>query len=452
MNGLILSRPSYQRGTALIFGVFSLLFALAFAGMSIDIGYMMVVRNQLQNAADAAALNGARYLPLTPPNPDFATAKQKAIDAFDASVPRNTANNIALEIDDSQVTTGYWDITGSSPGIHSTQVNDNYLPAVKVTVEMDDSINSKVGTFFSRIVGFDSFGMRATAVAVVAAPGCIDTGVMLPFAINQCAYEKYWNSNTDSPHLVGEDVKYLPGYPYHDDKDQTPLTDEEIELMDPEDKKIIKGPIQTPGKPWVFWLTSAYHADHTPGEECEAGQWTTFSDGSSSATDIRGIIDDYGNSNGEIICSGNGPSASNQTWMVTGVTNSVYDDPSGNQFSLNGCAKLEPGTSVAVKDGSMNSCSYGLIPVVAPEINEEGESEGDIPIGEMANITAFACVRVLSASKGDSSLKPYVEVQMVGKNDPEYAIYCDAPNSGGVGTFYGANAPPSLVNYFGNNY
>ena len=39
-----------------------LLSLLGFAALAIDVGYLFVVRNELQNAADAAALAGAGHL------------------------------------------------------------------------------------------------------------------------------------------------------------------------------------------------------------------------------------------------------------------------------------------------------------------------------------------------------------------------------------------------------
>ena len=50
-----------ESGVAAITVAFFLVVLLGFAALAIDIGNVLVVRNELQNAADAAALSGAVY-------------------------------------------------------------------------------------------------------------------------------------------------------------------------------------------------------------------------------------------------------------------------------------------------------------------------------------------------------------------------------------------------------
>jgi hypothetical protein len=51
-----------KKGITLVWGAFFLILCLMFLGLSVDIAYMYVVKNQLQVAADAAALAGAANL------------------------------------------------------------------------------------------------------------------------------------------------------------------------------------------------------------------------------------------------------------------------------------------------------------------------------------------------------------------------------------------------------
>src|SRR5262249_61443181 len=55
MNGTA-RLPLTRRGQALITVALTAIILLGFAGMAIDVGMMMLTRNELQNAADAAAL------------------------------------------------------------------------------------------------------------------------------------------------------------------------------------------------------------------------------------------------------------------------------------------------------------------------------------------------------------------------------------------------------------
>jgi hypothetical protein len=51
-----------KKGITLVWGAFFLILCLMFLGLAVDIGYMYVVKNQLQVASDAAALAGAARL------------------------------------------------------------------------------------------------------------------------------------------------------------------------------------------------------------------------------------------------------------------------------------------------------------------------------------------------------------------------------------------------------
>src|SRR4030067_3037008 len=57
-----------KRGITLVWGAFFLVLCLMFLGLAVDIAYMYVVKNQLQVAADAAALAGAVDLTLETDN------------------------------------------------------------------------------------------------------------------------------------------------------------------------------------------------------------------------------------------------------------------------------------------------------------------------------------------------------------------------------------------------
>jgi len=51
-----------NRGATAIVVAISLIILIGFLAFAVDIGHLFVARNQLQNAADAAALAGASYL------------------------------------------------------------------------------------------------------------------------------------------------------------------------------------------------------------------------------------------------------------------------------------------------------------------------------------------------------------------------------------------------------
>jgi Flp pilus assembly protein TadG len=51
-----------QRGVSAVIVGICLFMLVAFVALAIDVGHLYVVRNELQNAADAGALAGARHL------------------------------------------------------------------------------------------------------------------------------------------------------------------------------------------------------------------------------------------------------------------------------------------------------------------------------------------------------------------------------------------------------
>ena len=51
-----------RRGATIVFVALAMVVLLSFAALAIDVGYLYVVRNELQNAADSGALAGAQVL------------------------------------------------------------------------------------------------------------------------------------------------------------------------------------------------------------------------------------------------------------------------------------------------------------------------------------------------------------------------------------------------------
>jgi len=179
---------------------------VAFAGamaLSIDLGQLYLVKNEVQNVADAAALAGAKKL-IQDKNGDGVPevycqeAIQAAIDVANQNFSFGAASSIKLTAAD--VTLGKWnlatkqfDSTGCTDGTTTPmQVN-----AVQVTVNRSGGDNDKVSTFFGNALGVgekdkDADGnpieggpaklsVGATSVALLGLAGT--SAVDLPFAI-----------------------------------------------------------------------------------------------------------------------------------------------------------------------------------------------------------------------------------------------------------------------------
>ena len=115
--------PWRQRnGQALVTVAVTLVALMGIVGLAIDVGWMMVARNELQNGADAAALAGAGALYKQsngPPavinsTPNWTRARDSATNA----IAFNKVNAVSLA--NGTVTTGYWNLTGTPAGMQST--------------------------------------------------------------------------------------------------------------------------------------------------------------------------------------------------------------------------------------------------------------------------------------------------------------------------------------------
>lgn len=261
----------------------SLLSLLGFTALAVDVGYLFVVRNELQNAADTAALSGAGYLaPFISGAPNWVNANTEATNAI--SLNKAVGDTLV----DGQVETGYWNITGSPTGLHSISAGSNDLPAVMVTINKADGSNGgAVNAFFAQVLGIDSFDVGAKAVAVISSPGNTRAS-LLPIAIPECLYSsEYWDSEADSP--------------------------------------------TTP--PTTFSLGSTIHYSGCGGATIEA-QWTSLNTGAQSTTEIRNLID-YATGDAS---NPDQPSLATDSsiHILSGVHNTLYSTPV--QTSINGCS------------------------------------------------------------------------------------------------------------------
>lgn len=130
---------SEERGQTVVLVVVTMVVLVAIVGIVVDIGYAFRTQRALQAAADAAALAGAQQLP----DPGLATSTAQS---FGAATGQNTIKNVAVA---EQVLTS---CVATIPGC-------NPVNAVQVTED------ATVPTFFSRIVGFNSFKLHVSATA-----------------------------------------------------------------------------------------------------------------------------------------------------------------------------------------------------------------------------------------------------------------------------------------------
>jgi hypothetical protein len=195
------SRLKGQRGAVIILVAVLMIVFIGFAALAIDVSHLFVVRNELQNAADAGALAGARIL-YNDDGTVNAGANQAAFDtatankaltatgALPVDVHWTSGQNTGAGID---VQRGHWSFGmvegGLAKGFYpedslaatnlwekSTEELDqdpHFVNAVRVKARREDT---KAASFFARIFGYDDFVRSAEAVAFIGFAANLNPG------------------------------------------------------------------------------------------------------------------------------------------------------------------------------------------------------------------------------------------------------------------------------------
>jgi len=200
----ILTKPISEKGSVVILFALTLTIFLGVAAFAIDVGYHRVVRNQLQNAADAAALTLCNKLydrDSDGDGDDDVMTFRAADPSWDIGESSEGAKAIEMnEVDneplvDSTITTGWWDITDPAQKIlrpSSSSPRDYDGPAV--TVETAKSIDN----FFGTILGISTQNISATATAVAAFPGSVRPNTVIPIALEREMVDNNYNTHNDA--------------------------------------------------------------------------------------------------------------------------------------------------------------------------------------------------------------------------------------------------------------
>lgn len=138
-----------RRGVVIVLSAILMVVMFAMAALAIDMGYMFVVRTQLQSAADSAALAAGNSMHLT-----AAEIRQVATDfatRHDAGGRRIADREVLVEL-------GIWDADAES---FRSLGNSRVGNAVRVTTSRSDE-----GLFFARVMGTNTFATEASAIAM----------------------------------------------------------------------------------------------------------------------------------------------------------------------------------------------------------------------------------------------------------------------------------------------
>jgi len=179
-----------ENGATLIVFVILLPVLIGFAAFAIDFGYRHVVRNELQNIADASALAtagelGKSYKGMTyTEQQDYVANRELLVGIAQTTASKNLGGNLPITIADSDVTIGKWDFESRT----FKEITLNQPDAIRVVARRETGANSPIPTFFANIFGIESMEVRALATAALSGQSTADPGELeLPVGIS-----KFW--------------------------------------------------------------------------------------------------------------------------------------------------------------------------------------------------------------------------------------------------------------------
>ena len=136
---------SDESGQVLVITAIAMTLMIVAVGLVVDVGHAMLVQRQLQAGADAAALAGAQHLP------DAPTAESVAIQYSANPGSKNAVNTVGNAITSAKVS--------CLAGVPGCNRRDGGVNGIVVKSQ------SKVPTWFGRIIGITELTVNATATA-----------------------------------------------------------------------------------------------------------------------------------------------------------------------------------------------------------------------------------------------------------------------------------------------
>ena len=244
MNRLPHQEPRRRGATVPLFAIL-LVPLLGMLAFSIDLGWIALVRTDLQTAADAATLAGAEqlqqlYVQYTSPGQTSqaailktATTNTSALScpmyAAEQVAAANKAGNVKITVRDQDISFGFMDANGTYHSDYSNY-NGGFPNSITVITRRDNVENYPVSLFFAPIFGMSSKQLQATATATIYSQDVnnlqvyawLETGQsigahILPVALDVNIWNYFYKNNGLSPdgtkHLAANGQPQLFVYP-----------------------------------------------------------------------------------------------------------------------------------------------------------------------------------------------------------------------------------------------
>lgn len=168
-----------RKGAIAVFTAVLMIPILGMVAFTVDYGYLLKKRADLQRAADAAALAAVRDL--VPDSSGYQDlARVRALVREYAALNISEVENFTVL--DSDIQIGRYD--PATVYDNFTLLNSGTFDTVIVTLRFDNQANSPVSLFFAKILGINESDLNAKATAILQKGSILTPGVgVLPFSI-----------------------------------------------------------------------------------------------------------------------------------------------------------------------------------------------------------------------------------------------------------------------------
>ena len=140
-----------RRAATLVLAVVLLTLLLGMVAFAVDLGYIVLVRTQLQVAADSAAMSGTAKIVET---------GSEVVETAQYFADRHSAGNCRVALNADDVEFGHWSFATRVFDSASATIN-----ALRVTTRRDETSGGEAPLFFARVLGKESHAVTAQAVA-----------------------------------------------------------------------------------------------------------------------------------------------------------------------------------------------------------------------------------------------------------------------------------------------
>ncbi len=187
------SFPRDTRVASAFFVAISIFLLLTVVGLVIDLGHLYVVKQELQNAADAGASAGAMSLYWLGSGTDPQDAQNllsceyahlKAVEVVNQN--RSDGNQLVIPVGDVEV--GVWQFNEAKGAwefapLSCDPANAYTINAVRVTTRRTQEVNGPVNLIFARLLGIPSVDLTGRATAMLGWVRQLRPGAGFPIAV-----------------------------------------------------------------------------------------------------------------------------------------------------------------------------------------------------------------------------------------------------------------------------